>query len=76
MDNEGNNKKILQNSMYDQECSMVFTDFGPLGLVGPRVAMSVCLCVCDIASPVTCHLSHVMCHMIYFIKKNFFIKKI
>ena len=52
--------KILQNSVYKQECSMIFTGSGR---VGRRVALSVCMCVCDIASPVTLNLSHVTYHM-------------
>ena len=58
---------------------MCFHRLGPLGRVGHRVAMSVCLFVCDIASPVTYHLSHIMCLMIYsiifsssFLQFNFF----
>ena len=58
MTNEGNNKNVLQNSMYEQECNMVFTDSALwAGLVVDLQCPSVCVSV------TLCHLSHVTCHM-------------
>ena len=55
---EGNNNKILQNSMYEQEYNMVFTDSALwAGLVVDSPCSSVCVSV------TLCHLSHVNCHM-------------
>ena len=46
MANEGNNKIILQNSMYEQECIMVFTDLALwAGSVVDLPYLSVCVSV-------------------------------
>ena len=56
--NEGNNNKILQNSMYEQEYNMVFTDSALwAGLVIDSPCPSVCVSV------TLRHLSHATCHM-------------
>ena len=51
-------QKILQNSMYEQECSMVFTDSA---LWASSVVELSCPSVC--VSVTLCHLSHVTCNM-------------
>ena len=71
MDNEGNNKKILQNSMYEQECSMVFTDSA---LWANSVVELPCPSVC-VPVPLR-HLSHVTCPMIFIHNIFFLIKKL
>ena len=85
MANEGNIKRILQNLMYKQECSMVFTD--SVLWAGP-VVDSPCPSVC--VSVILRHLSHVICHMshitcnvsnelfynIFSTQKNLILKKI
>ena len=79
MDNEGNSKKILHNSKYKQEFSMVFTESALCAwLVVESPCQSVCVSVtlrhlshltCHM-SPITCNVSHPLFYNIFFFKKK------
>ena len=58
--------KILQNSMYDQECNMVFIDSALMdGLVVDSPWLTVCVSVSlhHLLSHVTCHMSPITCNV-------------